>query len=243
MTYHDTNRAAKFRSTRLGAAVEQITGKRTELSIGGGGNVKIKQKRTKVAVNIKPKISPKKVRISDKEIVTVKASETVIAAGDNGLKEADVVSEVDVLTSSTTVKQGKVAKAKPISKAAARKLELDKQEKIQRDEIERGMDEEKERGREQDENRLSSMVKNNTQIQISDIKSLSSTTSSTSSLLQQSILDHQDSQYVQSQRTNIYVHNYQEDDISVDDDSDGDIFDDNYKKRKKMKKNAKKSRT
>ena len=68
MTYHDTNRAAKFRSTRLGAAVEQITGKRTELSIGGGGNVKIKQKRPKVAVNIKPKISPKKVRISDKEI-------------------------------------------------------------------------------------------------------------------------------------------------------------------------------
>ena len=34
MTYHDGNRAAKFRSSRLGAAVEQITGKRTELSLG-----------------------------------------------------------------------------------------------------------------------------------------------------------------------------------------------------------------
>lgn len=35
MTYHDGNRAAKFRSTRLGAAVEQVTGKRTELSVPG----------------------------------------------------------------------------------------------------------------------------------------------------------------------------------------------------------------
>jgi hypothetical protein len=34
MTYHDGNRAARFRSSRLGAAVEQITGKRTELSLG-----------------------------------------------------------------------------------------------------------------------------------------------------------------------------------------------------------------
>ena len=34
MTYHDGHRAAKFRSSRLGAAVEQITGKRTELSLG-----------------------------------------------------------------------------------------------------------------------------------------------------------------------------------------------------------------
>eukprot|EP00596_Hydrurales_sp_CCMP1899_P004972 CAMPEP_0119038400 /NCGR_PEP_ID=MMETSP1177-20130426/7320_1 /TAXON_ID=2985 /ORGANISM="Ochromonas sp, Strain CCMP1899" /LENGTH=1991 /DNA_ID=CAMNT_0007000961 /DNA_START=161 /DNA_END=6136 /DNA_ORIENTATION=+ len=35
MTYHDGNRAAKFRSTRLGAAVQQVTGKRTELSVPG----------------------------------------------------------------------------------------------------------------------------------------------------------------------------------------------------------------
>jgi hypothetical protein len=38
MTYHDGNRAAKFRSSRLGAAVEQITGKRTELSLGSTGS-------------------------------------------------------------------------------------------------------------------------------------------------------------------------------------------------------------
>ena len=47
MTYHDTNRAAKFRSTRLGAAVEQITGKRTELFVNPGGGSKAKQKRVK----------------------------------------------------------------------------------------------------------------------------------------------------------------------------------------------------
>ena len=49
MTYHDGNRAAKFRSSRLGAAVEQITGKRTELSLGAtGSSARAKPKKARV---------------------------------------------------------------------------------------------------------------------------------------------------------------------------------------------------
>jgi hypothetical protein len=49
MTYHDGNRAAKFRSSRLGAAVEQITGKRTELSLGStGSSARGKPKKARV---------------------------------------------------------------------------------------------------------------------------------------------------------------------------------------------------
>lgn len=45
MTYHDGNRAARFRSSRLGAAVEQITGKRTELSLGFSKTAKPRKAR------------------------------------------------------------------------------------------------------------------------------------------------------------------------------------------------------
>lgn len=63
MTYHDGNRAAKFRSSRLGAAVEQITGKRTELSLYGNNNsTKTKQKKPRIIKekDVKDLLSPPK---------------------------------------------------------------------------------------------------------------------------------------------------------------------------------------
>ena len=199
-----------------------------------------KQKRIKVAANSKPKASPQRVKIIDKEIMTVTATVT----GDNGSTEANASSDVDVVTSSTTVRKSKVVKVKPITKAAARKLELEKQKNIQNDEAERYMVEMKERRREQDLI-SSSHRRSPNRTEIHNLNPSSSTTFSTSSLLQQSpiLSEHPASPLIQAEPMHVHVDEDQEDDMSIDDDSDGDVFDDNYKKRKKMKNKVKKSRS